>query len=413
VEAYPNQPIGGELEGRTHHSMPEATREGIREKLEQTGIRWVAYGVVRGKDAAEWRSIFEFAAAMGIETVTAEPDPAHLPLLNELADQHEINVAIHNHPKPSRYWDPAAVLEACREQGPRIGACPDTGHWVRSGLDPVESLALLEGRIISLHLKDVSAKERRAHDVPWGTGVSDAPGMLRELKRQGFRGIVSIEYEHNTPRLVDDVGQCVAFFYRTAAALLGTDNRLALRDRMVDDVTAVFLNAPSGAAGTWPGEIDRPGKEKAKPSDPDHGTPHTVKAGADTVYACGKGFPGEGPEKAFDGDPETKWCIARRTVWVELRYTGKQPPAVTSYRITSANDDAKRDPRDWTLSGSDDGKEWKVLDTRRDEDFPERFLTRVFDVAQPGAYRRYKLAVTRNNGDYRTQFAELTLETAP
>ena len=38
----------------------------------------------------------------------------------------------------------------------------------------------------------------RAHDVPYGTGVSDIPAILDELKRQGFAGNISIEYEWTT-----------------------------------------------------------------------------------------------------------------------------------------------------------------------------------------------------------------------
>ncbi|WP_217507870.1 hypothetical protein, partial [Streptomyces lunaelactis] len=40
------------------------------------------------------------------------------------------------------------------------------------------------------------------------------------------------------------------------------------------------------------------------------------------------------------------------------------PVKVVTYALTSANDHAERDPRDWSLKGSADGKEWKVLDSR-------------------------------------------------
>jgi hypothetical protein len=50
-----------------------------------------------------------------------------------------------------------------------------------------------------------------AHDVPAGTGVSDIPAVIAELKRQNFAGNASIEYEYNWKNSVPDVAQCVGF----------------------------------------------------------------------------------------------------------------------------------------------------------------------------------------------------------
>ncbi len=75
----------------------------------------------------------------------------------------------------------------------------------------MEALRLLRGRIISSHLKDLNVFDRRGHDVPFGTGVSDIPGILEELRRQKFNGNVSIEYEHNVQNSMPEVAQCVGF----------------------------------------------------------------------------------------------------------------------------------------------------------------------------------------------------------
>ena len=93
----------------------------------------------------------------------------------------------------------------------RIGASADTGHWARSGLKPVECLRILKGRIISSHLKDLNKMGGDAHDVPYGTGVSDIKACLDELKKQGFDGNISIEYEYNWDNSVPEVTQCIDF----------------------------------------------------------------------------------------------------------------------------------------------------------------------------------------------------------
>jgi len=221
IEAYPGQPLSKDGDATLHHSMDVAPMQVVQEKLETAGVKLVNYGVVTGGDEAEWRRIFEFAKSLGIETITSEPGPDQMDLVEKLCEAFQINVAIHNHPKSphSRYWNPEAVLEAVQGRSPRLGACADTGHWVRSGLDPVESLKKLEGRIISLHFKDLNINAPEAHDVPWGTGVSNVYAMLAELKRQDFRGVFSVEYEHNWDNSLPEIEKCIEYFGLMAAAL--------------------------------------------------------------------------------------------------------------------------------------------------------------------------------------------------
>jgi sugar phosphate isomerase/epimerase len=101
----------------------------------------------------------------------------------------------------------------------RIGACADVGHWVCSGLDPVECLRALEGRIISLHFKDLNEKARQGHDVPWGTGVCNVPEMLQELKTQKFKGVFSVEYEYNWDNNVPEIAKSLEAFHKITSNL--------------------------------------------------------------------------------------------------------------------------------------------------------------------------------------------------
>jgi sugar phosphate isomerase/epimerase len=58
------------------------------------------------------------------------------------------------------------------------------------------------------------------HDLPWGTGKGDAKGMMAELKRQGYKGYVSIEYEVGSVQELDsNLPKCIEFFDKTAAEL--------------------------------------------------------------------------------------------------------------------------------------------------------------------------------------------------
>ena len=76
----------------------------------------------------------------------------------------------------------------------------------------MEAIKILKGRVISSHLKDRNVRgEAGHHDVPFGTGVGNISGILDELKRQGFEGNISIEYEYNWENSVVDVAQCIGF----------------------------------------------------------------------------------------------------------------------------------------------------------------------------------------------------------
>jgi sugar phosphate isomerase/epimerase len=223
IEMYPGQALSPEQrELRAGHELPAAARAAVKEKLASAGVALVNYGVVAlSVDEAESRQVFDFARDMGVETIVSEPPFDSLDTVEGLCEEYGINVAIHNHPKPgSRYWNPQAVLEACKGRGRRLGACADTGHWMRSGIRPLEAIRKLEGRIISLHLKDLNEfGTRRAHDVPWQAGQADVKAILAEIKAQRFRGVFSIEYEHNWTRNLPEIAECIAAFDRLAREL--------------------------------------------------------------------------------------------------------------------------------------------------------------------------------------------------
>jgi L-ribulose-5-phosphate 3-epimerase len=211
----------------------------IQKAVADKGIKLVNIGVVKlPPDEAASRKVFEFAKKMSIDTLVAEPEPAALDTVEKLCKEYNIKVAIHNHPKPSPYWNPDTVLAAVKDRTPLMGACADTGHWLRSGLDPVECLKKLEGRVITLHFKDLVPEEPKAqdtaaatskkkkkseskamHDVPWGTGVGNVKAQMVELKRQHFHGVFGVEYEYNWDNSMPEVAKCVTFFNATCKEL--------------------------------------------------------------------------------------------------------------------------------------------------------------------------------------------------
>lgn len=199
---------------KTSEALSPAMRRQLKARLDDSGVKMVHYYAPIEGDTKVFRSIFDFAKEMGAKTLVAEPPAEVFDDLEALCDEYKINLAIHNHPKSPDYnnWKPENVMKLCEGRSKRIGACVDTGHWVRSGLDPVECLKKCKGRIVAVHLKDViESGNPEARDVPLGTGKANYTAVLKELRAQEFRGVMTIEYEHLSDQLVEDVAQCVKF----------------------------------------------------------------------------------------------------------------------------------------------------------------------------------------------------------
>lgn len=217
IEFYPGQKFSLEQPGlKFDHEATDEMVAAVKAQLDKYGIRAVNYGVVNiPTDEAGARRIFEFAKKFGLYGITTESVDA-MDTIEKLVKEYDIRVGFHNHPRRPddpgyKMWDPNYVLSVVKDRDARIGSTADVGHWLRSGLDPVACLKILNGRIISVHFKDLNEKSPNAHDVPFGTGASNVPAMLNELKRQHFKGNASIEYEYDWRNNVIAVAQCVGF----------------------------------------------------------------------------------------------------------------------------------------------------------------------------------------------------------
>lgn len=216
IEVYPGHKLGGKWGDQVFgFQLDVQTRKEIKELAASKGVKIVATGVFTTDNPDDWEKELVFAKEMGMEFVTCEPALKDWDVVESLVKKYGIKVSVHNHPQPSNYWNPDLLLRAINGRDKRIGACPDVGHWRREGLDQLDCLKQLDGRIISLHFKDIAEKkagEAEQHDVIWGKGILDVKAMLQELKRQKFKGFISIEYEYNWDNSVPDIKECIRYY---------------------------------------------------------------------------------------------------------------------------------------------------------------------------------------------------------
>jgi len=215
LEVYPGQKVGPGYNGPFSYNLSKEERSRLKKLLKAKGIKVLGLGVV-DKDYYNKNNLekfFIFCRDMNIPYLTAEPEWEDLDWFNQLAAKYKIKVAIHCHPKPtSHYWHPDSTVKAMQGRI-HIGAWPDVAHWTRNGVNSVEGLKKMEGRLWGMHFKDVVRfDDVKTKDTLFGKGAANLPGVLKELKRQNFKGVISLEYEANEDNNMDDMRKNIEFY---------------------------------------------------------------------------------------------------------------------------------------------------------------------------------------------------------
>lgn len=197
------------------HLPLDASDERISETLNllrEADIRLVAHGVNEfSSDDGANRKVFEFARKAGIRNITANPSPDSFDSLDRLCAEFNIRICIHNHGPGALYDKITDVTTAVKGRHPNIGACIDTGHFIRSAEDPVKAVHELRGRVFALHVKDEAEQRPDSHNVVIGTGHLDLVGLFTALRETEFPadGSISLEYEAKPENPIEDMRQCL------------------------------------------------------------------------------------------------------------------------------------------------------------------------------------------------------------
>ncbi|WP_437113569.1 GH92 family glycosyl hydrolase [Streptomyces roseoverticillatus] len=229
--------------------------------------------------------------------------------------------------------------------------------------------------------------------------------------RQGRRRYWHGSRRHRRPRPAPSLVLLLAVTLMTGFQLPQAAPSQAEAPRPTDRFASSF--EPGDPQPDWRNTVDSTpdGRKRTAGIDGNdtRGIPGNVSDSVTGVRASGENAgSGEVKENLVDGESTTKWLTFEKSgAWLEFDLA--EPVTAVRYALTSANDAPGRDPRDWVLQGSQDGKSWTPLDTRKGETFDKRFQTREFSFANTTPYGHYRLDLTRNSGEDITQLAEVQL----
>ncbi len=181
------------------HMPMDSTREAIHSilaKFSEGGINVYTVGVVYMKTKESVDQAFEYTSMAGKDMMVCAPNYELLPYVEEKVRKYNIRLAIHNHgPDNPLYPNAADIWNHVKDLDSRIGICIDIGHTTRDGQDPSEDIMKYAARIYDVHIKDVDKPSKEGKTVESGRGIIDIPKVVASLRKIGYSGKCSLEFE--------------------------------------------------------------------------------------------------------------------------------------------------------------------------------------------------------------------------
>ena len=189
------------------HLPLNATEEQIKAfhaKCASYGVTGYGVGPIYMANEAEVDRAFAYARRVGVKVLVGVPSYELLPYVDKKMEEYpEIKLAIHLHgPDIDIYQTAEVIWNKVKDYNPRMGMCLDIGHDLRGGANPVEDLKKYHTRVFDMHFKDESEASKAGWCVEIGRGKIDFPALVRMMRKVGYDGVCSLEYEKDmTTRL--------------------------------------------------------------------------------------------------------------------------------------------------------------------------------------------------------------------
>ena len=193
----------------------------FKEKLAAAGVIGYGVGPIYMKDVAAVDKAFAYAQRVGVDLIVGvpgtwgdtSPNKDVLDHVEQKVKETGIRYAIHLHgPDMPLYPDATSIWEDVKDRDPRMGMCLDIGHNLRYGADSIKDLKRYAKRVFDVHLKDVTAPTKAGHAIELGRGIIDFPKFVKMLRKVGYKGSLSLEYEKDMNDPFIGIAESVGYF---------------------------------------------------------------------------------------------------------------------------------------------------------------------------------------------------------
>ena len=204
-----------EICGRHANFDDPATWDTTLAPYQEAGIKVVSIGVQHfHQDEKAARKRFEFAKLAGSTTISAvfplEDTPRSFRIAEKLADEFDINLAIHNHGPKDWQGCCETLRYIFKNTSPRIGLMLETAWAQANTEDPIAMALEFKDRLYGAHLKDFKFHENGLpYDVVIGKGGLDLPKFFKTLDEVGFDGNLILEYEGDPTHPIPALKDCI------------------------------------------------------------------------------------------------------------------------------------------------------------------------------------------------------------
>ncbi len=200
----------------------------FHEKCKSFGVTGYGVGPIYMGTAQEVSDAFAYAKRVGVKVLVGVPfnpveidgkkkrasSPELLKLINEKVQEYDIKYAIHNHgpDMPELFPTAESGMELISALDKRVGLCLDIGHQYRDGRCPVKALLDFADRVHDIHIKNVTAADKSGKGIEMPRGQIDIPAFVRALRKVGYAGACSLEYEKDMNDPLLGIAESIGYF---------------------------------------------------------------------------------------------------------------------------------------------------------------------------------------------------------
>ena len=172
--------------------------DAFKAKCASYGVEGYILGPIYMHSKEEVDRTFAYAGRYGSKVFIGVPDYELIDYVIAKVKETGIRVAIHTHgPDGAAFPSIYKIMELVKDPSLGVGCCLDMGHSVRSGEDIAKIVRKYHQWIYDIHIKDETDASKAGKTWEMGRGVIDFKPIVKALRKVGYTGVISLEFEKN------------------------------------------------------------------------------------------------------------------------------------------------------------------------------------------------------------------------